>query len=198
LSRLLSLFLPRRAVSAELCDQAMQGSLPPEELVEDASSSTKLGVTCAPFNPTNADCIALALDMLEVREGDVVFDLGCGDGRFLVQGCEKVAGISGVGIEYDSALCERARALVRTAGLTERVTILHQNVLDCDISSATAIFVYLVPTGMAAIRAVLEEAIGRGVRVVTYVFSIPGMTPERVEVYKKSTKLHLYTHRASE
>ena len=157
-----------------------------------AEAPVRLGVTCAPFNPTNADCVALALGLLQVREGDVLFDLGCGDGRFLIQGCKEVSSITGVGVEYDSLLCDRARARVSEADLQERVTILHQNVLDCDISSATAIFVYLVPTGIAAIRATLEQAIARGVRVVTYVFSIPGLIPSRVEVYKQSTKLYLY------
>jgi hypothetical protein len=66
-------------------------------------------------------------------------------------------------------------------------------VVDCDITTATAIFVYLVPTGIALIRAALEEAIERGVRVVTYVFSIPGLEPKRVELFKKSTKLYLYS-----
>jgi len=152
----------------------------------------KLGQNCAPFNPTNEACIAIALEMLQVKEGDVLFDLGCGDGRFLVQGCQQYASVTGVGIEYDSALCDRARAKVASADLTGRVEIHHQNVLDCDLASATAIFVYLVPTGMSAIRDTLEQAIARGARIVTYVFSIPGLTPKRVEIYKQSTKLYLY------
>jgi len=159
---------------------------------EGTTAATKVGITCAPFNPTNSDCVAVALDMLQIRDGDVIFDMGCGDGRFLVQGCLQFPGVRGVGIEYDSLLCERAIGQVSASGLSGRVDILHQNVVDCDISSATAIFVYLVPTGIAAIRGALEEAIARGVRVVTYVFSIPGLVPSRVEVYKQSTKLYLY------
>lgn len=66
--------------------------------------------------------------------------------------------------------------------------------LNIDLSPATAIFVYLVPTGMSLLRPALETAIlDRGCRVLSYVFSVPGLRPNRVELYKKSTKLHLYT-----
>lgn len=162
-----------------------------ENVAEDVGSTT-IGMKCAPFNPTNRDCISIALEMLEVQSDDVLFDLGCGDGRFLIQGCQQFPTITGVGIEYDSLLCARAREAIAAADLNDRIVIHHQNVIDCNLSTATAIFVYLVPTGIAAIRPSLEAAIARGVRVATYVFSIPGLTPERVEVYKQSTKLYLY------
>ena len=44
-----------------------------------------LGRKLAPYNPTNGDCVSLALDLLQIRDSDLLYDLGCGDGRFLVQ-----------------------------------------------------------------------------------------------------------------
>ena len=164
-----------------------------QPLEEVEAGSTTVGVKCAPFNPTHVECVGLALEMLSLNENEVLFDLGCGDGRFLIEGCRLHESIRGIGIEYDSLLCVRARAAIEAAGLSLRIDVHHQNVVDCDITTATAIFVYLVPTGIALIRAALEEAIERRVRVVTYVFSIPGLEPKRVEIFKKSTKLYLYS-----
>jgi len=175
---------------ADFCDTSTTAS----SGLSDSPPSTTVGVKCAPFNPTHVECVSLALEMLSLGENEVLFDLGCGDGRFLVEGCRLHETIRGIGIEYDSLLCDRARTAVEAAGLSGRVVVYHQNVVDCDLTSATAIFVYLVPAGIALIRAALEEAIKRGVRIVTYVFSIPGLEPRRVELFKKSTKLYLYSN----
>lgn len=51
------------------------------EIVEE----TTLGRKLAPYNPTNVDCVTLALNLLELHDGDLLYDLGCGDGRFLVE-----------------------------------------------------------------------------------------------------------------
>ncbi len=74
-----------------------------------------------------------------------------------------------------------------------QVSILHQNVLDADISAATALFVYLVPEGMVLVKDRLAELVAAGSRVVSYVFSIPGMVPTRIVTYKKVMKIYLYT-----
>lgn len=150
------------------------------------------GIKLAPFNPTNLDCVLVALEMLRLCDGDILYDLGCGDARFLIQGCAQLPLLRAVGIEYDAQLCDRARDCVVKAGLADRVSIYHQNVVDSDFTPATALFVYLVPAGIAAIRPALEAALVRGARIVTYVFSIPGLTPARVDVYKHSTKLYMY------
>jgi hypothetical protein len=101
-------------------------------------------------------------------------------------------GINSIGIEYDSDLCVRARQNVEAAALSDKVCwyipslicinrlwstiqirIDHANVVDVDFSSATAVFVYLVPAGIAAIRESLLAAVERGARVVTYGMAIP-------------------------
>mmetsp|Transcript_29622 Transcript_29622/g.50007 ORF Transcript_29622/g.50007 Transcript_29622/m.50007 type:complete len:202 (+) Transcript_29622:40-645(+) len=157
-----------------------------------ATITTTTGPKLAPFNPTSVECVHLALDMLQVQEEDVLYDLGCGDGRLLIEASKKY-GISGVGIEYDSALCDKARAKVEEEGVGDKVNIVHANVLDVDISPATIIFIYLVPEGMRAMREALVSAIeDRAVRVVTYVFSIPEQPPVEVQLYKNIMKLYLY------
>ena len=80
--------------------------------------------------------------------------------------------------------------------MPQQATVIHGNVLDFNYSDATALFVYLVPTGMKALRDTLIALMteNKEVRVVTYVFSIPNLEPKQVYVYKLSTKLYLYDH----
>ena len=155
-----------------------------------------LGRKLAPFNPINVACALIALEMLDVRSmcsESILYDLGCGDGRVLMEACKVNTGIRAVGVEYDLNLCERARESIQKNGFDSRATVFHVNILNADIADAGAIFVYLVPEGIRAIKEMLLSALDRNVRIVTYVFSIPDLIPTRVEIYKASTKLYLYS-----
>jgi len=155
----------------------------------------KIGVKLAPYNPTNIDAIQIAIDMLAIQEKDVVFDLGCGDGRFLIAACERYpkTAMKCIGIEYDKDLYTRACENVYAANLSDQINILHGNVLDVNfVDSATVLFIYLVPEGILLLKEKLLLALERGTRIVTYVFSIPGVVPTAMVVYKESTKLYLY------
>ena len=103
-----------------------------------------------------------------------------------------------IGVEYDGALCRRARENVISNGFSStQISILHENVLNVDFTEATVLFVYLVPSGMTAIRDSVIRAIReRNVRVITYVFSLSGLVPVEVQVYKQSTKIYLYDRRS--
>jgi precorrin-6B methylase 2 len=129
----------------------------------------------APFNPTADDAIALALSLAAVSPGDVVYDLGCGDGR--VGAAAARAGASAaVGVEYDAEFV--ARAAARAAGeapaVSSAITILHGDAAAVDLAPATVVFAYLVPAGLAAVEPALRAAARRGARVVTNMFSLKG------------------------
>lgn len=156
--------------------------------MDEINETARIGKKLAPYNPTNLECIHLALDIFELRSEDILYDLGCGDARLLVEAKNRIPDIKILGIEYDFQLVELARK-----NLSDHQAIIHENVLNIDITPATAIFIYLVPEGIAAIRDSLLSALSRNVKIITYVFSIPGLQPIHVEIYKKSTKLYLYT-----
>eukprot|EP01032_Pedospumella_encystans_P015222 gene15222-17428_t len=157
------------------------------------AQTLKIGKKLAPFNPAGNEVVDIALELLQVKSGDVLYDLGCGDARLLARACQLNPLISGVGIEYDQEIYMRACELIRNHNLCEpQVRIMHDNVLNIDFSDATCIFVYLVPEGMKLLQPSLLEALRRGVRIVTYVFSIPELTPAEVRVYKGSTKIYFY------
>jgi precorrin-6B methylase 2 len=163
--------------------------------IENAENA-KIGTKLAPYNPTNADCLNTALDMLELKAEDVIYDLGCGDGRMMIMASLRCAGIRSVGIEYDGKLYKAANERI-AAELSEEqrssVKVIHADVLEIDTNEATKFFIYLVPQGMRLLAPRLVEHLRRGARIVTYVFSIPGLEPQQVELYKGSTKLYLYT-----
>jgi precorrin-6B methylase 2 len=155
----------------------------------------QIGQKLAPFNPTHEEAVDIAIDMLSITNQDIVYDLGCGDGRFIMQSLQKIGIKKGVGIEYDSSLVERAldRCNCREGEVNHEILhIIHGNVLDVDFSEADVLFIYLVPEGMRSIQSKLLEMLRKGCRIVTYVFSIPDIAPRRVEVFKGSTKLYLY------
>ena len=165
-------------------------------MVTDADDGQRIGIKLAPYNPTNPEAVVMALSLLALGENEVLYDLGCGDGRFMVEAVKANATVRAVGVEYDSRLCDRATANVSHSldpAQSVRCAVVNDNVLNVDLSDATAVFVYLVPEGMKALREMLVSLLGRGARVVTYVFSVPGLTPQNVLVYKGSTKLYLYT-----
>lgn len=157
--------------------------------------SVQIGQKLAPFNPTHEEAIDVAIEMLSITNQDIVYDLGCGDGRFLMQSLQRRGIKKGVGIEYDSSLVQRAldRCNCKEGEVNhERLHIIHGNVLDVDFSEANVLFIYLVPEGMRSIKSKLLKMLTKGCRIVTYIFSIPGVSPRRVEVFKSSTKLYLY------
>ena len=108
-----------------------------------------------------------------VQEGDVVFDLGCNDGRVPITAAVEF-GATGVGVEIDEGAVSKARRLATEAGVSDRVTILRQNaVKTTGLEKATVVFVYLLPKGNANISRKLMRETRPGTTVVTYVFRLP-------------------------
>ena len=129
-----------------------------------------VGEKLAPYNPTNDDACKLALDLMNVTVNDVLYDLGCGDARLLIQACHRFYNIDsentarasaspavspvkfrGIGVEYDSEIYNKAINLLNTSNeknthipYTTHLTLLHDNVMNIDFSDATCIFIYLV------------------------------------------------------
>eukprot|EP01035_Chromulina_nebulosa_P025582 gene25582-33399_t len=144
-------------------------------------SVIKIGDKLAPFNPTNIEAIHVAIKMLNIKESDIVFDLGCGDGRFLIEVCKYFSSVNiqCFGVEYDLDLCTRAREFITQHGMVDRIQIIHDNVVNVNFAAtATVLFIYLVPEGILRLKENIIAALNNGARVVTYVFSIPGLTPK--------------------
>jgi cyclopropane fatty-acyl-phospholipid synthase-like methyltransferase len=88
-----------------------------------------------------------ALERLKVQPNDVLYDIGCGDGRCVIEAAQKY-GIKAVGIEIDGERVLQARQKAKDAGVDHLVTIYKGNALDFDFSEATIIFLFLIERGL--------------------------------------------------
>ncbi|GMH72128.1 hypothetical protein TrVE_jg6275 [Triparma verrucosa] len=148
----------------------------------------------APFNPTDITAQQAALDMMKLTSEDVLYDLGCGDGRFLFAAFLSVkGGLNCVGVEFDRIYYERCLTTLATIPpCKDKVTFHHADVCTTDLTPATAIFVYLVPAGLKLIEEKLHSSLRNGVRIASYMFSVPGLTPVKTDSTKGGCKVHFY------
>lgn len=177
-------------MAATASPDAQRGEHHPQESSDTNQQAVEF--VLAPFNPTADDAIRHGLDMAQVTSKDIVWEIGCGDARWLIAAC-KESNAQGCGVEYDSALAARAEAAVIAAGLEDRITILCADACAVDFSQATVLLLYLVPKGLAHLQPKLDALRdgGHRVRVVANFFSVPGWTPLRQHKDQRC-RLHYY------
>lgn len=123
------------------------------------------------------------LELAEVKKGDVVYDLGSGDGRIVIRAAKKY-GARGVGVEIDPDLVQRSRAKAKDEGVGPLVEFREEDALTVDVSPATVVTLYMLPEFNAKLRPILWRQLKRGSRVVSHDFSIEGWPPIRVETVR--------------
>lgn len=134
----------------------------------------------APFVTTPPDVVQRMLDLAAVGPADVVVDLGSGDGRIIMEAARKF-GARGIGIELDPALVQKSRELARQANLADRVSIVQGDVLQADISAASVVTAYLLPSLIGRLQPRFLDELAPGTRIVSHAFSMPGWKPDRTE-----------------
>jgi SAM-dependent methyltransferase len=165
----------------------------------DASAQSTDLPTCAyirtadvVYEPTPLGVVETMLEAAGVGAKDVVYDLGCGDGRIVVAAGRR--GASGVGIEIDPRLVEWAQANVLAEGVGSRVRIINADLYKTDLSPASVIALYILPEMNRRLRPILWRDLKVGSRVVANGFEVPGWTPDRVlEVPTRYRSVFLYT-----
>jgi len=116
------------------------------------------------------------LDMANLKPGEMLYDLGCGDGRILVAAARRYQ-IKAVGIEISRHQAEKAAENVRKYKLQNQVTIVHGNFMHTDLSSANVVTLYLATAANDTLRPNLERYLRPNTRVVSYDYPIPGWKP---------------------
>ena len=127
----------------------------------------------APYVPTPMPVVARMLAMAGVSASDVVYDIGCGDGRVVVEAAARYKA-RGVGIDILARLVEEASARARLAGVQNLTRFLCLDAMKADISEATVVAIYLLPESNALLRPKLERELSPGTRVVTHGYPIDG------------------------
>ncbi len=133
-----------------------------------------------PFVPTPQDVVEGMLELAQVKKGDVVYDLGSGDGRIVVTAAKKY-GVRAVGFEIDPDLIKQSREAVRKEGLEHLAEIREQDILTVDLSGATVVTMYLLPDVNMRLRPNVLSQLKPGSRVVSHAFDMGDWKPDKVE-----------------
>lgn len=131
-----------------------------------------------PYVPTSKSVVNRMLEVADVDESDVVYDLGSGDGRIVIQAAKKY-GARGVGIEIDPKRVEEARQNAKDAGVSDLVEFRQGDLFKADISEATVVTLYLLPSVNQKLRPKLFEELAPGTPVVSHDFDMGRWSPEK-------------------
>jgi SAM-dependent methyltransferase len=133
-----------------------------------------------PFVRTTPEVIDRMLEVARVKPGDVLYDIGSGDGAIIIHAAKKY-GVKGVGIEIDRDLVLKARDNAFREKVEHLVEFRAQDAFTADVSPATVVTLYMLPEFNAKLRPMLERQLKRGTRVVSHDYPIEGWVPDRIE-----------------
>jgi SAM-dependent methyltransferase len=130
------------------------------------------------FVPTPQKAVEKMLELAEVKEGDIVYDLGCGDGRIVVTAAKQY-GVKAVGVDIDPERIKESKENVRKNEVDDLVTIKQADIFELDFSEATVVTLYLLPDLNVKLMPQLRK-LKPGSRIVSFNFDMRGARPEQV------------------
>jgi SAM-dependent methyltransferase len=131
-----------------------------------------------PYVPTKEPVLDKMLEMVKVKSGDVLYDLGCGDGRIVIAAAKR-HGIRGVGIDLDPERIAEANANAKKAGVADKVKFVQGDLFDADIKGATIVTLYLLPDVNLRLRPKLLSDLKPGTRIVSHNYDMGDWKPEQ-------------------
>jgi SAM-dependent methyltransferase len=131
-----------------------------------------------PYVPTDEEVVAAMLKLGNVKKDDVLYDLGCGDGRIVIAAAQKF-GTRGVGIDIDPQRIREARANAEKAGVTEKVRFIQQDLFQSKFGEATVVTLYLLPSINLKLKPKLMSDLKPGTRIVSHSFDMGDWKPEK-------------------
>ena len=143
-----------------------------------------------PFVPTPQEVVDKMIELAGVKKGDVVYDLGSGDGRIVITAAKK--GARAVGFDVDGDLIKESRENIRKAGLEKSAEIKQQDILTVDLSAATVVTMYLLPDVNLKLKPNLLKQLKPGSRVVSHAFDMGDWKPDKTERVNGRT-IYLWT-----
>lgn len=144
-----------------------------------------------PFVPTPEEVVDEMLKLAGITKNDVLYDLGCGDGRIVVTAAKRY-GIRGVGVDIDPERIQEANANAKAAGVADRTRFIEKNLFDADIHEATVVTLYLLPSVNEKLRPKLLKELKPGTRIVSHQFDMGDWKPDKkVEIGYRT--LYLWT-----
>ena len=136
----------------------------------------------APYVPTPQDVVDRMLALAGVGKDDVIYDLGCGDGRIPITAARRF-GTRGVGVDIDPQRIQEANANAKAAGVTALVSFKLQDAMKTDVSPATVVTLYLLSASNLKLRPILTRQLKPGARIVSHSFGMGDWRAEKVDSF---------------
>jgi SAM-dependent methyltransferase len=149
-------------------------------------------VTCRLiYVPTEQVVVDKMLDMAKVTDKDVVYDLGCGDGRIVATAAKKF-GAKGVGVDIDPPRIKDSNETIKTLGVEKLVEIRQGDALKVkDLERATVVMLYMLPEFMAKLEPIAKKRLKPGTRIVAHDYAFPNWKPDTtVDAFKGPIREH--------
>ncbi|MGJ3249828.1 MAG: SAM-dependent methyltransferase [Elainellaceae cyanobacterium] len=143
------------------------------------------------FIPTPFAAIDAMLALANVTDHDIIYDLGCGDGRILIRAARQF-GIRGVGIDIDPQRVREAEDQARRAGIGDRLEFRCADLFESDVSAANVVILYLLPHLNLRLRPRLLRQLKPGSRIVSHDFDMENWAPDRLIKMQLEDELTLY------
>lgn len=148
-----------------------------------------------PYDPTPHNVVAQMLRLAQVGEGDVVYDLGCGDGRIVIAAVKEHRA-RGVCVDIDPQRIRESRANAVAAGVMERIRFLEQDLFTTEIHEATVVMLFLWPEVNLKLRPKLWQELRPGTRVISYIHDMGDWSPQQTMIVQGRSgerRLYLWT-----
>lgn len=147
----------------------------------------------APFVATPLPVVKQMLTLAQLKPGEIIYDLGCGDGRVVIMAAQEF-GASGVGVEMREDLVKQALSKVSELGLDGRVKIIQSDMFKVDLAQADVVTLYLTTSANDKVKPKLESELKPGARVVSHDYEILGWRPIKVDNFCENPRLGYPSH----
>ncbi|MBN1785045.1 MAG: class I SAM-dependent methyltransferase [Candidatus Bathyarchaeota archaeon] len=147
----------------------------------------------APFVATPTSVVRQMLILADLQPGEVLFDLGSGDGRAVIMAA-KDFGATSIGVELRDDLAKRALNSIQELDLSEKIRIIQKDIFTVNLSTANVVFLYLTTSANEKIKPKLEAELESGTRVVSHDYEILGWKPLKVDTFCENPKLGYPSH----
>lgn len=151
-----------------------------------------LGGSLVPFVPTRSEALEMLFKLVDFKPEDVFYDLGCGDGRVVIEVLKRTGVRRGVCIESRRDLLEQATRRARQEGVLDRFVAVNGDFFETPIGEASIVYIYLLTSVNDALKPKLSKELKPGSRVISLDFQIPGWKPVKVFGFKTGWQSTLY------
>ncbi len=180
------------AVHAAVRPAASQAQIPVSSVAPQETQSPAKRMPDVIYVPTPQEVVDAMLKVANVTKDDVVYDLGCGDGRIVVTAA-KVYGARGVGIDIDPQRIREARENVQKAGVGDRVRIVDGDLFATPIGEATVVTLYLLPSLNRKLIPKLNAELKPGTRIVSHAFDMGDEWPAEQHLEVEGRNVYFWT-----